>query len=123
VRHELSERERKQAAVAAHFAFGAAAGSLYPITEPLIPAPRTLRGPLYGLAVWAVNYAGVLPAIDTLPPPEKRPASRTLLLVAAHLVWGAALQLSADAARNARGNNITRKQVRCVEARQDTPID
>jgi uncharacterized membrane protein YagU involved in acid resistance len=96
LRHQLSEEERKQAAVAAHFAFGCAAGSIYPIVEPFIPAPRTLRGPLYGLAVWAVSYSGVLPAIGSLPPQKRRPAGRALLLAASHVVWGAALQLASD---------------------------
>jgi uncharacterized membrane protein YagU involved in acid resistance len=98
LRDDLSEDERKQAALAAHFAFGAAAGSLYPVVEPFIPAPRAIRGPIYGLGVWAVSYCGVLPAIHTLPSPEKRPFGRTVLLVAAHLVWGAAVQVTNNTA-------------------------
>jgi len=101
LRDDLSEEERKQAALAAHFAFGSAAGSLYPVVEPFIPAPPAIRGPLFGLGVWAVSYCGVLPAIETLPSPEKRPLGRTALLVAAHLVWGAALGASANLARHA----------------------
>jgi uncharacterized membrane protein YagU involved in acid resistance len=99
VRDELDEEGRKQAAIAAHFAFGSAAGSLYPVVEPYISAPPALRGPIYGLGVWAVSYCGVLPAIDSLPSPEKRPLGRTVLLVAAHLVWGAALDASMKVAR------------------------
>lgn len=99
LRDELDEEDRKQAAIAAHFAFGAAAGSLYPFVQRYIPASRSLRGPLYGLGVWAVSYCGVLPALNTLPSPEKRPLGRTVLLVAAHLVWGAALEGAAETAR------------------------
>jgi uncharacterized membrane protein YagU involved in acid resistance len=99
LKNGLSEKERKLAAIAAHFSFGTAVGSMYPIVEPFIPAPRPLRGPLYGLTVWAANYGGVLPAIDTLPPPQKRPAGRSVLLIASHLVWGVVVQLANDSTR------------------------
>jgi uncharacterized membrane protein YagU involved in acid resistance len=92
LRRHLTETERKGTALAAHFSFGAAMGSIYPAAAPFIPVPRPLSGPAFGLFVWAANYWGLLPSIETLPPPDKRPAGRNLLLVASHLVWGAALQ-------------------------------
>jgi putative membrane protein len=92
LRDDLSEEQQKRSALAAHFSFGSAMGTIFPIVEPFLPVPRPLRGPVFGLAVWAANYAGLLPAIGTLPPPDERPRGRNLLLIASHLVWGAAVQ-------------------------------
>jgi uncharacterized membrane protein YagU involved in acid resistance len=86
---DLNERERLSASIAAHFAFGTAVGAPYTLLDEVMPLPRGLRGPAYGLLVWASSYAGWLPAIGTLPPPQRRPAGRNLLLIASHLVWGA----------------------------------
>jgi hypothetical protein len=89
---DISEEGKEQFSVAAHFGYGAGVGTIYALAEPFMPLPRGLRGPAYALAVWAVSYAGWLPAVKTLPPPQKRPAGRNLLLIASHLVWGAAAE-------------------------------
>jgi hypothetical protein len=86
---DVSEDGKQQFSVAAHFGYGAGVGTIYALAEPFMPLPRGLRGPAYALAVWAVSYAGWLPAVNTLPPPQKRPAGRNVLLVVSHLVWGA----------------------------------
>ena len=54
----------------------------------------------YGLAVWTTGYLGLLPALGALRPATEHPPRRTALMIAAHVVWGAALGLLAD--RNAR---------------------
>jgi hypothetical protein len=89
---DISEDGKEQFSVAAHFGYGAGVGTIYALAEPVMPLPRGLRGPAYALAVWAVSYAGWLPAVKTLPPPQKRPAGRNLLLVVSHLVWGVAAE-------------------------------
>jgi len=86
---DLSEKETKAATVAAHFAYGAGCGLVYGMTESALPLPQGTRGPLFGLAVWVASYAGWLPTLGTLPPPNRYPQSRTALLIASHLVWGA----------------------------------
>jgi hypothetical protein len=48
------------------------------------------------MLVWAASYAGWLPAVNTLPPPQRRPAGRNLLLILSHLVWGAATEALAS---------------------------
>jgi uncharacterized membrane protein YagU involved in acid resistance len=47
-----------------------------------------LRGVLFGLGVWSSSYLGWLPAFGFVPPVTKKPLSHTLLMIAAHLVWG-----------------------------------
>jgi NAD(P)-dependent dehydrogenase (short-subunit alcohol dehydrogenase family) len=48
-------------------------------------------GLLYGLGVWAVNYAGILPALGLMPPARHDRLGRPTSMLAAHLVFGAAL--------------------------------
>jgi hypothetical protein len=92
VEPHLPEQAQKQVSLVAHFGYGAATGVAYGIADDYLPVPRGLRGPIYGLLVWAASYAGWLPAIGMLPPPHRRPLGRNLLLIVAHLVWGVAAE-------------------------------
>jgi NAD(P)-dependent dehydrogenase (short-subunit alcohol dehydrogenase family) len=80
------------ASVAAHFGFGATVGGAF----ALLPsrARATGGGALFGLAVWAANYAGWLPAIGLMPPPAKDRPGRPTAMALSHLVYGAVLALS-----------------------------
>jgi uncharacterized membrane protein YagU involved in acid resistance len=89
---DFTERGKEQFSVAAHFGYGAGVGMIYAMADRVMPLPRGLRGPAYGMLVWAASYAGWLPAVKTLPPPQRRPAGRNLLLIVSHLVWGAAAE-------------------------------
>jgi len=77
------------AASLAHFGYGAAIGSLF----ALLPARlRTSSGgALFGLGVWAVNYAGFLPKAGLMPRPSRDRPGRPSAMIAAHLVYGVAL--------------------------------
>jgi uncharacterized membrane protein YagU involved in acid resistance len=88
---DVSEGGKEKFSVAAHFGYGAGTGMIYALAGRLLPLPPGLRGPVYGLFVWAASYAGWLPAVNTLPPPHRRPLGRNLLLIVAHFVWGIAI--------------------------------
>src|SRR5437763_1777970 len=79
-----------------HFGFGTAAGAAY----AALGRPAGLSGPLggaaFGLAVWAASYLGWLPALKVLRPATEHPPRRTALMIAAHLVWGAAAGAAVD---------------------------
>ncbi len=70
----------------AHFGFGASAGAVF----ALLP-PRERSGLLYGVGVWSLSYLGWIPTARILEPAWRHPAQRNLLMIAVHLVWGAAL--------------------------------
>jgi hypothetical protein len=65
----------RAAAVTTHFAFGAAGGAAY------------------GLAMYAVSYAGWIPAMHILPKPARDRKGRQPSIAVAHVVYGAALAL------------------------------
>jgi uncharacterized membrane protein YagU involved in acid resistance len=105
--------------LAAHVAYGAAAGSIYPAVERYIPLPEKYQGAAFGLGVYAASYVGWLPALDVLPPPQRRPAGRTAVLVAAHSVWGASLGAMYRALRSRRRRE--HQAIRGGERRTNTP--
>ena len=76
-----------EVALPSHFAYGAAMGALY---RGCMPREPTLAGGMaFGLGVWAVSYLGWLPATGLHRSARSEPLERNLLMIAAHLVWGA----------------------------------
>jgi uncharacterized membrane protein YagU involved in acid resistance len=88
--------DRSSVALAAHFAFGAMAGSAYGPIARTKPSHPALAGIGYGLLVWGSQYLGVLPAAGVLSNARQHPARRNALMIASHVIWGAALGLMAD---------------------------
>ena len=82
----------------AHFAFGAATGALFGSLDlPLRDRHPVASGIVYGLLVWAVSYLGWVPAAGLMPPATRQPARRNVMMICAHVVWGAALGRAAKA--------------------------
>jgi putative membrane protein len=87
---QLDSDARAAATMVSHFGYGAAAGSIY--TALLEPRKHALtKGLLFGLLVWTASYLGWLPAAGILRSATEQPARRNLLMIGAHLIWGATL--------------------------------
>src|SRR4051794_11851094 len=81
VKEHLHEGGRLRVTLLAHFGMGTAAGALYGLLAPRQRLLGPLAGAGFGLAVWAGNYLGLLPALGILRPatehpPSNRPVSR-----------------------------------------------
>lgn len=83
----LPNEAAKDVTAVAHFAYGAVTGA---ILAAMNPDPRKKTGALFGVAVWLGSYMGWIPAVGNLKPATQHPARRNLLMIAVHLVWGAA---------------------------------
>ena len=105
VRDELNEAQRHALTLTAHLGYGAAMGALYALTTRRV-LPGALGGALYGLGVWAGNYLAFLPATDLHPHAAREPGARNLLMIAAHLVWGAALGTLLDGASRSANDQV-----------------
>src|SRR5438067_2365283 len=68
IKKHLDEGERLGITLLAHFGMGTAAGALYGLLARKQPLPGPLAGAGFGLAVWAANYLGLLPALGILRP-------------------------------------------------------
>jgi putative membrane protein len=99
VRHRLDEPERLATTLAAHFGYGSAVGVLLAAVAPRGAAKAAATGAGFGLVVWAVSYLGLMPLFDLHKPATREPAGRNLLMIAAHLVWGATAGAVLDALR------------------------
>jgi uncharacterized membrane protein YagU involved in acid resistance len=87
----IGRPEHHAATLITHFGYGAMMGGVYAPLAEKIPGPPVIGGMGYGLAVWAGSYLGLLPALGILKPATEHPLRRNALMIAAHLVWGAAL--------------------------------
>lgn len=81
----------RAATLSNHFAFGAAAGAFY---ASFFKGRSLAAGITYGLTVWATSYLGWIPATGILAHAGRHPPRRNLLMLAAHVVWGAVLTTS-----------------------------
>jgi hypothetical protein len=108
----LDEREHRALAWVSHFGYGASMGAVYGLLDERVrPAlPRAVRemppvavdaaqGTAFGLLVWAASYLGWLPAAGILEPATRRAAPRNAVIIASHVVYGAALGLVTGALR------------------------
>ncbi|WP_394892286.1 hypothetical protein ACG873_13280 [Mesorhizobium sp. AaZ16] len=96
----------RTATVTAHFGYGALAGIVY----ALLPR-RMISGGSYGVLVWALSYLGWIPLARILSPATEHPATRNLLMLGAHLVWGASLAASLHELRQSTGDIFGRGPV------------
>jgi len=97
VKEHLDEGEREAATWAGHFAYGAACGAVYGALAANRRLPHVAAGVGFGLVVWAGSYLGWLPAAGILRPATEHPPRRNALMIAAHVVWGAATGLAVSA--------------------------
>jgi uncharacterized membrane protein YagU involved in acid resistance len=91
VEQHMSRTHRTAATWASHFGYGSVVGALYGALCRKGIGPGFGSGTLYGLAVWAVSYLGILPALGILKPATRHPPRRTALMIVAHVVWGIVL--------------------------------
>jgi uncharacterized membrane protein YagU involved in acid resistance len=88
IKQKLGTAAKDAATVGAHFGYGAFTGSLYAAS---VKRPTIKSGMAYGLFVWLASYLGFLPAIGVLKPATEHPWRRNVLMITAHVVWGATL--------------------------------
>ena len=93
----------RRRAMAAHFLYGGACGAA---VAALRPNPSLAEGATAGVAIWAGSYFGWVPGFGILRPASQHPAPRNALMIAAHLVWGAATVLAIHEIELARGTML-----------------
>lgn len=89
LKQHLDKQELAVLTIIFHFLYGAFIGGIYGLFAKKIPFPPVPKGIGYGLFVWFTSYAGWLPAMDILPPAKDHPTGRNILMIVAHIIWGA----------------------------------
>lgn len=88
-----SEPARKGLTALTHLGFGALAGVPFAVAHRWLPdsVRREPLGVVYALGIWASAYLGWVPALGIMPSAERDRPDRPASMVAAHVVYGAAL--------------------------------
>src|SRR3954454_23421440 len=82
--------QRRVLAATSHVAFGVANGILFSVLHRMRGfRGATAFGLAYGIGLYTVSYAGLIPFVGILPVPNRDQRSRQVALVAAHLAYGA----------------------------------
>lgn len=84
------EEPARDLTIAAHHLYGAATGAL---VAAVLPRAGPITGAAAGVAVWTGSYLGWIPAVGLLRPANDHPGRRNGMMIASHLVWGAATAL------------------------------
>lgn len=118
---KLSRRQRDALTATSHLGYGGAAGAAYAASVARLPGPPIVKGVGFGLAVWAGSYLGWLPAARILPPATAAPARRNAMMIASHIVWGAAVGLTTGrvASEQRRGSGDGRAPLRSGRSRTE----
>lgn len=83
----LDDEAAKDATIAAHFAYGAAAGAAIAAANV---RPGPLSGAASGVTIWIGSYLGWISGTGILAPATLHPRARNALMIGAHVVWGLA---------------------------------
>jgi uncharacterized membrane protein YagU involved in acid resistance len=100
------EPSRESVSAVAHFGYGSSAGALYGLASASAHDHVLGRGVLFGLALWAVSYAGWLPLLDVHHPTRDQPRRVEAMVMAGHVVYGATLGLTRDMLRRSFGTRF-----------------
>ncbi|HEU0164917.1 MAG TPA: DUF6789 family protein [Thermomicrobiales bacterium] len=75
----------------AHLAYGTGVGAGFGLVRRMLPSSPVVTGLIVGGGVWAISYAGYLPALGLYPPPSDDSPPRPVTMIVAHAVYGIAL--------------------------------
>ncbi|MBW8873768.1 MAG: DUF1440 domain-containing protein [Acidobacteria bacterium] len=90
--HELTREEKKVAGPAVHYGFGTLTGGAYGALAEVAPAVTRGAGLPFGSAVWLGADEIAVPAFRLSGPPLSHPPAVHARALAAHLVYGLALE-------------------------------
>jgi hypothetical protein len=77
--------------MATHLMYGSLWGVLYGVIQASYRLRPNRFGPLYGLLVYGVGPAFLVPAMKLMRPPREEPPARTSMLIIGHIIYGATL--------------------------------
>jgi len=90
--HKLTEDEKKTAGPVVHYAYGTAIGALYGGLAQRYEITKYGFGSAYGTGAWLFGDEVAVPALGLGNKPAETPGSQHVQALAAHLVYGVALE-------------------------------
>ncbi|GAC1649813.1 MAG: hypothetical protein NVS4B12_19180 [Ktedonobacteraceae bacterium] len=96
IKQHMNKAQILAATTASHFGYGATMGVLYSLLGQRLSLPSSLKGSLFGLIIWAVSYPALLPLLGFSESSHGETTRRNLMMIAAHLIWGASTGVAAE---------------------------
>ena len=93
-----SEAVHRLGTALVHLGYGAVAGAVHQAVRGVSPpaSAGSGLGAGAGAGVWALNYVAIAPAIGLLEAPQRDRPDRPIVMLVAHLVWGAVSAIVGD---------------------------
>ena len=91
--NQLDNDSKKSAGQAVHYTFGTLMGVVYGISAELLPETTTGAGTAFGTLLFLAADEIAVPSFQLSPPPTRTPPTDHLQHWAAHVVYGASLEL------------------------------
>lgn len=91
--HKLTQREKKIAGPAVHYALGTGVGGLYGAVAEVAPKVTTGAGLPFGAVFWLVVDEGAVPILGLSKGPTQYPPSTHVYALASHFVYGLTTEL------------------------------
>ena len=82
--YTYNENQRAIAPLIMHFGFSITFSILYVLAAEIFPKVTLWQGAFYGIILWAVFHAILLPAMGTVPPPWQQPFAEHLSEIGGH---------------------------------------
>lgn len=91
--HKLTQREKKVAGTAVHYALGTGVGGLYGAVAEVAPKVTTGAGLPFGAVFWLVVDEGAVPILSLSKGPTQYPLGTHVYALASHFVYGVTTEL------------------------------
>ncbi|GAC1390832.1 MAG: hypothetical protein NVS4B11_09950 [Ktedonobacteraceae bacterium] len=96
VKQHMNKAQILAATTVSHLGYGAVMGALYSLVGKRLPFASPLNGLLFGVLIWVVSYQGLLPLLGLSESAPGETTRRNLMMVAAHVIWGAVTGVVAE---------------------------
>jgi uncharacterized membrane protein YagU involved in acid resistance len=88
---DTSSEIQQELTMLSHYGYGALGGIIYAALASKSSAHPIIKGSAFGLGVWGASYYGLIPGLDLNPSGKTLSNKRNLMMIAAHIAWGASL--------------------------------
>lgn len=85
---ELTDEELWKLGRALHFSYGAAMGCVYFLASRRVDLPSMIKGPTFGVALWASAFCGFIPLMGIYKPAWRFDRAELEVTLAAHAGYG-----------------------------------
>ncbi|WP_414018125.1 DUF1440 domain-containing protein [Lacticaseibacillus saniviri] len=85
--YTYSEQQMPYVSFIMHFGFSTTFAVLYQLARQKFPVITRGQGTLFGLGIWGMYHAGIMPLMGTIPSVKDQPVEEHVSEILGHMVW------------------------------------